>query len=261
MAMVSVIPGEVRRLRLERGMKQLDLAERAKIDLKTLRAMELATAPVREETLRNVARELGVPWGRLVESRVNSIAPIRGEAALTLRVLPADDLFDEIRQAGSVRWHLSINPNQDQIAKLRILEGRIESIRELDATHADGKLSSQLDILAAREELKTWIDALQHEGFSLLAGSYLFWECDEERVYDNIAVHYTSIRVLQLALTPAKQTVLALSPDPGKEPPLLAPNDGLTYLQNGIEIPREPARHGRFGLDEEDDDLPEEIPF
>ncbi|MBP2302774.1 helix-turn-helix transcriptional regulator [Azospirillum picis] len=253
MAMVSVIRGEVRRLREERGMKQADLAEMARVDPKTLRTMEMATRPVREDLVRSVARELGVTPGCLIESRANAVSPIYDEAALILRAQPTDDLFDEIRQAASVRWHLSISPTAEQILKLRIFEGRIEAIRSLDIVHADGKLSSQLDILAAREELKTWVDALCDEGINLLSGSYLFWEYDES-FYNHRTVNYSSIRIVQLALSNEKQTTLVMKPDVGTEPPAWVPDDGTRYLRNGAELPI----RGRTRVFADED---EELPF
>lgn len=253
MRLILTKPGEAKRLREELGLKQSDLAERARIDPKTLRSIERGDRPVSAAAVRNVARELGITLNALIDTRMlDQAVHENDQRSVRLTVMPLEQLVHEIRQSAGVRWELKVRPQAEQLVLLRELEILVNRVKEQDSALSDGTLSSQLEAIAVHNDLLARIETLNKQGITLLVGSYLHWESDTQTYEGRGTVCYFSARTLLIALTPISLAVCEVLPNLGEVPPDQAPNDGCHYYCNGKPIP---VRQHEL------DDLSQEIPF
>jgi transcriptional regulator with XRE-family HTH domain len=236
MSNVKTRPGVIGRKRKEFGWTWDVMAEKTRVDAKTLRRIDKGEKPVQIRNVHRVAAALGIPADRLiandegVSSEGHPQTEVSALSAAELVALAQDCGGDDVRTE-------TTDPDRETINRMRGLHKAVvrhvanhDSPAELNDDRNDpfAALETQIDVKEALADLR-------HRNIVVLAGVYLHWE----RLwgpYGDDTGYREPVRVLVLMFT-----------DAGRDPDSMRRT--VSYDPGDLPEPDEP------------DDLDDEIPF
>jgi transcriptional regulator with XRE-family HTH domain len=259
--MDSASPGALFRVASRQNLTRQELAQKAKVDRKTVQKIDEGQ-PVKRETLEKVANALRVPVEHLkvrTDENVGDLAPhLEVHAApgnLLLKKLSAAELPELLQGTGRLHWMLELPAIAPELPPvLEKLEDAVEGLRvSLNSvnTSPDHTLRSQLSRVGKVGEVAGLLRELHAERIAVLGATYLFWECSRDDTIDfygrtERVAEYNSTQVAALCIDDFgldSKRVFVLG---GRKPPRYA-EPGDTVVVDGVYL--------KMREEELDDDL------
>jgi hypothetical protein len=260
--MIIAYPGALDAVMKAKGLTQTDLAQRSRVDRKTLRAINRGEH-VKDTTVKAVVLGLGIPIRQLLVPP----APVQTEDArssdevgansVLLRVVKAHDVKLLLTGAVFLNWKLFLDridsEGRDTLLNFEKLIGQWWSNLKTEGI-AKESLAEQLRRLEIYNEVEAALAGLHKLSITVLGGEYLWWEMDERNYYeDNYCYEYTSSRAAILALVPSSVTAKRIEVDQGNVPPsVIPPSYPWPVFVNDVELKPRPS----FARE-----LDDEVPF
>jgi transcriptional regulator with XRE-family HTH domain len=232
--MDSASPRALSRVLKDRALTRQELAEKAKVDRKTVQKIDEGQ-PVKRETLAKVADVLRVPVDHLkAHNEANVVGPPSAEVqaapgGLLLKKLSAAELPELLQKTARLHWRLELPVVEPKLhPTLEKLEEIIEALRvSLNAAFISQchTLRSQLHRVATLGEIEALLKELHAERIAFFGATYLFWESSTDDVihYEGRtwggADHFTSTQVTVLCIDHSNLDSKRVIVDAGSKPP------------------------------------------
>src|SRR6266576_3155209 len=248
--------GALSELLRNKGMTQVNAAERTGVDRKTLAKINRGDE-VKLESLQKVTTTL-----RVLVSHFEETAPAADQTGgsfgptdtVMLRKLNAKRLAELIKGAEwRVEWELNhgLVIDRNVRALLRDLSSRVHLLSQpkvgqgrartmgAKASPSSTGLDYQLSQLKAVDSLADLLQALGKHRLAVLGAEYLRWNrCSSEKNYWPLS--YTSERHVLLSVEPSSTQSRRVSIDPGAQPPKSRPYTEIVYVDScQLELPKD----------------------
>lgn len=162
-----------------RAMTQEKLAAEARIDIRTVQRAE-AGAPLRQDTIADIAAVLGVPLAGLIDrcastsDEGNGNGVVLGSGLALRRATVAREVIELLEDTRLGKLECDADPTEDLMEVLKVaiefIEGMLPQPWDVE-THVTLTFGSLLDRLQHIAKMNSTLEALDRHGLSLFFGS------------------------------------------------------------------------------------------
>jgi transcriptional regulator with XRE-family HTH domain len=223
-------------IRRQKGLKQEDLASRARMSVRTLRDVERSNHPIPATTITAIARELKVSSDEIIlktpedsqdDQKLEEFSP-----QIMLREVDVDGLAQLLRKANKIDWHLDHLQLVDE-KMCGLLEEFGQAVNQFHRYFHDPieceedsdpfSLGAQLTHMKKRQVVAKLMERLAEDRISVLGVEYLHWRIRQDGIFQDGNKHYTSTRILALSVEQSGTRSRVVPIFMGSEPPKFAP--------------------------------------
>ncbi len=203
---------KLRAARDRHGMTQEMLAAQAKVDVRTVQRAE-AGAPLRQETIADLAAVLGVPLSGLVakddsETDRGTVQSFFGPGLVLRRTAKGREVIELLETTRIGKLECDADPTEDIIdvlrGAIRFIEGMLPDPWDAEGQTGALSFSSLVDRLEAIAKMTETLADLERHGLTLFCGST--WEravmprWGEEGLYTRTGQRPESVRATRLLI-------------------------------------------------------------
>jgi transcriptional regulator with XRE-family HTH domain len=206
---------KLRAARDRRALTQEKLAAEAKVDIRTVQRAE-AGAPLRQDTIADIAAVLGVPLAALIDrsspqSEEGVVAGIIFGAGVTLkRATTAREIIELLEDTHLAKLECDADPTEELMTDLAdaisFIEGMLPHPWSEEEQNGPLTFNSLVTRLQHIAKLNTVLDALERHGLALFVGSTwvnaIMPSWGEEGLYTRTGQRPDNVRATRLLISP-----------------------------------------------------------